>query len=61
MYEHTNVRTYVQSVRTFLTNTLTTALVTNLTIKIVDREAALSPIQSLLTQVIPRKYLINDT
>ena len=55
------VRKKSMLVRTFLTNTLTTALVTNLTIKIVDREAALSPIQSLLTQVIPRKYLINDT
>lgn len=46
---------------TLRTNTLTTALDTNLTIKIVEREAAESPIQSLFTHSIPRKYLINDT
>ena len=48
-------------VHTLRKNTLTTALDTNLTIKIVEREAAESPIQSLFTHSIPRKYLINDT
>jgi hypothetical protein len=53
--------TYTYTVHTLRTNTLTTALDTNLTIKIVEREAAESPIQSLFTHSIPRKYLINDT
>ena len=40
---------------------MTTALVIKRTIKMVDNDAAESPIQSSLTQGIFRKYLIKET